>query len=125
MPTDLLLFVYGSLMRGFPYHGLLAQAVFVDAVKTESAWSLLDLGRYPGVIEGTQPVEGEVHIVDAGLLARLDRFEGCPELYRRESISLADGRQVFAYLLQPAAWPDEPCVIPSASWRQWTASRPS
>ena len=119
MPTEHLLFVYGSLMRGFQHHGVLGGAKYLGKAKTEPRWELLDLGRFPAVVAGTHRVQGEVYVVDDERLAGLDRLEGCPHFYRRVRVSLADGREAFIYQLQPSAMPTEPEVIPEACWRQW------
>ncbi|MDP6944701.1 MAG: gamma-glutamylcyclotransferase family protein, partial [Myxococcota bacterium] len=91
MTSDHLLFVYGSLMRGFQYNALLSDADFVARTRTDSCWTLLDLGRYPGVIPGVQRIEGELYRLPDSMLARLDRLEGCPELYQRAKTGLEDG----------------------------------
>lgn len=123
MPTEHLLFVYGSLMQGFQYHHMLSGAVFVASGQTGPRWTLIDLGHYPAATPGTHRIDGEVYAVDSAALSRLDRLEGCPELYCRTQAVLEDGHEVFIYQLQPAATPDEPVVIPSGSWRAWCAGR--
>ena len=123
MPSDSLLFVYGSLMRGFQYNELLSDAEFVARTRTEPGWTLLDLGRYPGVIAGSQRIEGELYRLPDTMLAGLDRLEGCPELYRRVTTSLEDAREAFIYVLQPATVPVEPIVVECASWREWRSTQ--
>lgn len=97
------LFVYGTLMRAGCNHGLLGGAPFEGEVCTARGFSLVDLGAYPGMIcggEGT--VEGELFEVDRTVLARLDRFEGHPHLFRRSRVGLAGGGEAFAYVLDGA-----------------------
>jgi gamma-glutamylcyclotransferase (GGCT)/AIG2-like uncharacterized protein YtfP len=48
---------------------------------------------------GAAAVAGELFEVDRELLARLDRFEGHPHLFRRARVPLAGGPAAFAYLL--------------------------
>ena len=117
------LFVYGSLMDGFQYHDVLDAAVSLGPAQTRAEWSLLDLGRFPGVVPGRQVVQGELYRVDATLLARLDVLEGCPEFYRREQVVLQGGERALMYVLQPDAVPEGALCIPSASWRRWCARR--
>jgi hypothetical protein len=45
-------------------------------------------------------VGGELYAVDWRALPDLDAFEGCPRLYQRHWLPLADGRQAWAYLGQ-------------------------
>lgn len=123
MSTEHLLFVYGSLMQGFQYHHMLTGAAFVTSGWTRPRWTLLDLGRYPGAIPGTQAVAGEVYTIDSDGLRRLDRLEGVPEFYRRSTAVVGDGLEAVIYQLQPDAVPAPPIEIPSGSWRQWCAAR--
>lgn len=94
-----LLFVYGSLKRGFSNHRLLARAAFVADVHSAPRYSLLVLGVYPALAEGKQEIEGELYLVDERTFQNLDVFEG--EAYRRSPVELADGRTAHAYFLVP------------------------
>jgi gamma-glutamylaminecyclotransferase len=94
------LFVYGTLKRGCAHHDLLAGARFAGAARTAPGFVLVDLGAYPGMVRGgAAAVAGELFEVDRELLARLDRFEGHPHLFRRARVPLAGGPAAFAYLL--------------------------
>lgn len=96
------LFVYGTLMRAGGHHGLLGGAPFGGAACTGPGFALVDLGAYPGMVRaGTAAVAGELFRVDRAVLARLDRFEGHPHLFRRARVPLADGREAYGYLLDP------------------------
>lgn len=118
------IFVYGSLLSGQPnYARFLAQpgAEFKEAAVTDDGFLLLDLGFFPGMVRGEGEahvlprVFGEVYEVDDATLARLDRLEGHPTMYRREKIKLHDGSEVEAYLYQPRAGREYP-VIASGDW---------
>ena len=77
-----LLFVYGTLRRGFnhPMARMLAlRARYLEAARLNGR--LYHLGRYPGVILSHLPdewVRGDLYELSGapGLLARLDRYEG-------------------------------------------------
>jgi gamma-glutamylcyclotransferase (GGCT)/AIG2-like uncharacterized protein YtfP len=90
----MLLFVYGTLMRGGENHSLLAAQSFMGAARTTLGYTLYSLGSYPGLIAlpGDQSgVEGELWRVDHACLARLDDLEGLAEgLYKRSAIALAE-----------------------------------
>lgn len=72
----MLLFVYGTLRRGQPAHGLLAGAHLVAQIGSSDGWELLDLGRYPAATLGRGRILGELYQIDQACLARLDDYEG-------------------------------------------------
>ena len=94
---DALLFVYGTLRRGHPHHDRLEGAPFSGACATVAGYAIRQVEGYPVLIPGSSAIPGELYWVGAGLLERLDVFEG-PN-YRRGSVELEDGRVVLAYLL--------------------------
>lgn len=85
-------FVYGSLRRGLHNHDLLTRvgAEFVGTARVLGR--LVGLGSFPGFYRsGAQrslrPVVGEIYLVNAAGLEALDRLEGHPTLYRRETVT--------------------------------------
>ena len=96
------LFTYGTLMRGQRGHGLLRGALFVGRARTAPCFTLLDAGRYPGLVRGGHTsVAGELYRVGSDLLRSLDVYEDVAEgEYRRAHVCLA-GRRVATYLLAP------------------------
>ena len=55
-------------------------------------------------------VHGELWAVDDALLARLDEYEGVPELFTREAVAVADHfGPVQAYFFNGAVPADAPC----------------
>jgi gamma-glutamylaminecyclotransferase len=98
------LFVYGTLMRGGVRHRVLAGQRFLGEARTRPHYALFDLGAYPGLVHSAsegQAIYGELYEIDAGSIARLDRIEDAPTLFRLEPI-LIDGYhgEVFAYFYQ-------------------------
>ena len=102
-----LVFVYGSLKRGFPLHQHLAGAKFIANAKTKSIYFLVDCGKYPGLRHATNQqagvsVVGQIFEVDMKTLGLLDEVEGVSEgLYRREAIQLRGSHEhnhVWAWL---------------------------
>lgn len=122
-------FVYGTLMRGAANHAVLERvgARFLSAAVTSSPRVLVDLGPYPALLSTTVPapaehhaaVAGEVWELDASRLHELDAFEGAPDLYVREAISVRakdddsviDG--VFVYVLAAALPSSARVILPS------------
>lgn len=95
-----LLFVYGTLQRGESNHRLLARSRFVGTARTPPAYTLLDLGGFPAVVEGgATAVEGEIWEVDDATLRLVDRLEDHPRFYRRVTVVLDDGVTCQTYLL--------------------------
>lgn len=103
-----LVFVYGTLMRGRANHDVMrrAGATFASAARTLEPRTLVDLGPYPALLAAahgaTCRIEGELFYVDADALEALDAFEGCPELYARETIVVEAERgpvEAFVYVL--------------------------
>lgn len=109
-------FVYGTLLEGEVNHHVLRGARCVGRGRTLAAFELVDLGPYPGLVDGgSRSVVGEVYEVDCETLRTLDHFEDHPRLYRRTTITLSDGSRVETYVL-----PDRPgrgAVIESGNWR--------
>ncbi len=113
---ETLLFVYGTLKKGFPNHaGFLDRARMVGEYQTRDSFPLVLNGKRctpclidrPGV---GQPVQGEVYAVDATTLDALDRLERttAADGYHRRAIAVEprDGQKktgltVQAYLKAP------------------------
>lgn len=111
------MFVYGSLLRGLGNHRLLEGSRFIAADRTRLAFSLRDLGSFPGMVAGgTTSVIGEVWEVDAATLGRLDRLEGHPGYYVRTPIILASRRRAETYLL-PETVTRHLQEVTSGDWR--------
>ncbi len=99
MDAEPLLFVYGTLMRGFPLHALLAGRA--DSVGDgEVAGLLFDLGRYPAALrDGGGVIRGEVYrLKDPGLWLTLDSAEGSRYHRGEVGVRLAGGQRVMAYI---------------------------
>lgn len=99
MDAEPLLFVYGTLMRGFPLHALLVGRA--DSVGDgEVAGLLFDLGRYPAALrDGGGVIRGEVYrLKDPGLWLTLDSAEGSRYHRGEVGVRLAGGQRVMAYI---------------------------
>lgn len=90
-PMSQLVFVYGSLKRGYALHWLMKRADFSGPAVTKPLYRIFHLGPYPGLVDWPAglPVEGELYRVDAECLNQLDQAEGVAEgLYARRDIQL-------------------------------------
>lgn len=84
-----LVFVYGSLKKGFHNHWLLDKpdTKFIDdASSIAPNYAMVSLGSYPGLILGNQRVSGELYEVSEDTFHSLDRLEGHPYVYKREQV---------------------------------------
>ena len=109
------IFVYGSLLRGETNHDALAGAVYVGEATTEPRYALLDLGEYPGLVEGSARVVGEVYDVSDEVLATLDVLEDHPRLFRRKRIALEGTVACEAYFLCAIA--KTASIVAGGDWR--------
>jgi gamma-glutamylcyclotransferase (GGCT)/AIG2-like uncharacterized protein YtfP len=94
------LFVNGTLMRGLPLHGNLADAEFVGEVSTAPRYRLYSIGDlHPGMFETEEDgvsVRGELYLLTGATWASVEAGEP-PDLYRGE-VTLEDGRTVLGIL---------------------------
>ena len=117
MSTTNLVFVYGTLLRGEPNHGLLRRARLWGIGITHPVHRLVDLGGYPALVRGGDTsVRGEVFQVDDETLRRMDQLEGHPEYYVRAPIELLDGLVAETYFLAEEDATGCP-VIEGGDWR--------
>lgn len=109
-------FVYGTLRQGQPNHYHLRGQTFLGTARTQALYHLVSLGPYPAMVEeGSTVVVGELYQVDRRGLAGLDRLEGHPDFYRRQTIELEDGTLAQTYLL-PVKQAQGRSPIPSGDW---------
>ncbi|MBX3273365.1 MAG: gamma-glutamylcyclotransferase [Sandaracinaceae bacterium] len=121
-PLPRALFVYGTLMRGEVRAPILARHAASFCGPAEVRGALVDLGAYPGLIEGDGVVRGElVELTEpADALAELDDVEGflgygrAGSLYRRVVIRAGD---TYAWTYRYAG-PGGAPRIASGDWRR-------
>jgi gamma-glutamylcyclotransferase (GGCT)/AIG2-like uncharacterized protein YtfP len=84
-----LVFVYGTLKKGFSNHRLLSGAEFLGPAQTVQKFAMYTTGT-PIVLkeEAVSPIFGELYRVDEKILAALDSLEGHPDWYRREEVEV-------------------------------------
>ncbi len=109
-------FVYGTLLEGCRNHHWLMGARKLGDHVTGACYTLYDLGPYPGVMaKGATAVVGEVYLVSAGILARLDVLEDYPREYTRERIDTPFGPAWIYLYRQP---PPHARPLVGGDWRQ-------
>ena len=101
-----LIFVYGSLKRGYRLHRLLTAQEFLGSAQTACQYRMYDLGEYPGLTEAHNgvSVRGEVYRVSAECLQTLDDVEEVEAgIYARRCVRLTgdfSGQSVDAWFWQ-------------------------
>lgn len=84
-----LIFVYGTLKRGFGNNRIIADQNYLGLGETvASTFQMYSLGGFPGVVRGSKTIRGELFEVDEEAFARCDRLEGHPYFYRREQVEV-------------------------------------
>jgi len=116
--TDALLFVYGTLMRGFPLHALL-EGRAESVADGEVPGLLFDLGRYPAALRGEGGlVRGEVYrLKDPALWRALDSAEGSQYHRGEVEVRMAGGGRVTAYIYWYVGPLERAVPIPGGDYR--------
>jgi gamma-glutamylcyclotransferase (GGCT)/AIG2-like uncharacterized protein YtfP len=105
-------------MRGYPLHAVIArQATYLESGSVRG--TLVDLGHYPGLLEGRGTVVGEVYRVERPeLLPVVDREEGYNFERCRALVRLAGGRRVRAWVYRYRGPRERVTLIPEGDYRR-------
>jgi gamma-glutamylcyclotransferase (GGCT)/AIG2-like uncharacterized protein YtfP len=122
-PAEPLLFTYGTLMRGYGLHHVLGRQAELLGMATARG-RLLDLGRYPGVVEGRGRVRGEVYrLRDPQVLAAVDRAEGVQFVRGHTLLTLANGGRARAWMYRYRGPRERAVPIPDGDYRRARPAR--
>jgi gamma-glutamylaminecyclotransferase len=114
------IFVYGTLRRGGRYNHFMKDAQHMREIRTEAAYTLVSMGRFPGLIAGgSTAVLGDEYQVLKSRLGELDEYEG--EWFSRHLVALSDGSHSTAWLVDPDVVQDR-TVIESGDFVTWMHS---
>jgi len=88
--SDIKIFVYGTLKRGFSNHHFLMGSRFIGSGRTVEKYAMHTEGGIPFVVESEQisHILGELYSVDGAVLQSLDRLERHPTWYQRREIMI-------------------------------------
>src|SRR3990167_787998 len=102
--TNINVFVYGTLKRGFSNHRLLANSIYLGEEILYSGFIMYSLGGYPCVTpadpEKSLAILGEVYKINEQTLVTLDYLEGYPGFYDRKIIQTKYGDTWIYFISQ-------------------------
>lgn len=124
-----LLFVYGTLKRGFYNHHVIAQAggEYISDAYTAKIYDMASLGAYPAMLEGgTFSILGELYQIED--IAPVDLLEGHPDYYSRKYMyvitPLLDGVMALGYYLEDWDRPmEQDGITLIGETKTWTGDR--
>lgn len=114
------IFVYGTLMQGFPNNRLLEYSKFISETTITYNGKMISCGGFPAIIDGEKEnvIHGEVFEIDENTLSNLDHLEGHPNWYRRVKVKTSDGQDVEFYAQRENEYSVHYNVL-SGSWREY------
>jgi len=85
-----LVFVYGSLKKGFGNHSVLGSSRLVsESVTVDAAYDMGSFRAYPACVKnGENVIHGEVYAVNRNTMRNLDRLESNGVFYNREQVDV-------------------------------------
>lgn len=123
-PFSELLFIYGSLKKGFDNHHLLSKhSKRLGKAITVGKFGMFEdsFGNYPYLVPVPKMrIHGELYLIERReLLEKLDQFEGAPEYYERKKILVKSHRGIqraFVYIQPHTTIPQDQKPL-----REWKA----
>tara|TARA_B100001094_G_C18150787_1_gene783560 strand:- start:871 stop:1236 length:366 start_codon:yes stop_codon:yes gene_type:complete len=86
-----IVFVYGTLKKGYSNQGYLAGQEYLGEYETNPRWGLIDLGPFPAMVCGALAVKGEAYSISDSVLEDLDILEGVAQgMYHRRRIQITN-----------------------------------
>jgi len=117
------LFVYGTLRDFHPNSkrfGLSGSCEVCTDVKLPG-FDLFNLGWFPGIKPGSGVVTGDVFFVPDDKYPALDQYEGVPNLYTRQEVTLESLGTVQVYVYNGT--PPAGSQVESGDWKDGIQSR--
>jgi len=122
---DSILYVNGTLMRGYGLHDNLSGAEFLEEVSTAPKYRVHSIGDvHPGMYKVESDgasIAGELYAVPMGVLLRV--VEGEPPGLYRGPVELADGRVVPGILFDEQEAKKHPDITKHGGWRGYLDSK--
>ena len=84
-----LVFVYGTLRRGYHNHRLIMDCEVIDIGRTVNNYAMYANGiPYVSENEAVSQIYGELYLVSPKILFTLDMLEGHPSWYKRKKVPI-------------------------------------
>jgi len=100
-------------------HILLENEKYIGPGTTKEEYTFYDLGGFPGAVAGgNNAIVGEIYEISGFTLMRLDSLEGHPQFYRRNTINLQGGDEVYMYILDGGFIKNQEPIIESGDWHK-------
>lgn len=119
---DLPIFVYGTLMPGFPNFKKYLKGRVRKATHASTKGKMYSVNsHFPAVVEGNNIIKGYLlYLEDIDVLEKLDELEGC--LYSRVIVEtfLNNGKPIFAWMYLWVLPTDQYLEIPNGDWASYT-----
>ncbi len=120
MKNSNLVFVYGTLMKGFGNNQIIQRHSGLKIADGTIYGTMYNLGYFPGVkLGGAGLVHGEIWKVNASCMQSLDALEGEGHLYKRKKVSVTDSEatieDVWVYEIMSRQRLQQ--LVPSGNWR--------
>jgi len=113
------IFVYGTLRLGEGNSHFLRNSVLDNKLHKLSGHDMHEVcSSFPGIVEGSGDVYGELAYVDESTLQMLDMLEGVPDFYDRKEVYLDGYIRAYAYVL-----PIEYSIRPKIHGGDWVKHR--
>ena len=111
--ADILVFVYGTLKRGFYNEFFLKNSEFIESYTANIRYKMVNLGEFPSITPDNKinEISGEIYKINKKTLNRLDEFEGVPSFFNREMMNF-NGHGVWVYTMTKNNYP----TIKSGVW---------
>jgi len=92
----MILFVYGTLKKGFSLHSYLKDSIFLGKGYI-NGYDMFLISWYPGIVKGKGKVFGEVYKINERTLKEIDKIEDGYERVK-EKVYLENGKSLEAFV---------------------------
>jgi len=113
-----LVFVYGSLKKGYSNHEVLDDSTFIGDHVTDEKYTMLSMGAFPCVDDGgVAAIHGEVYAVTDEILKNLDILEGVPRFFKRKMLRSSYGEIVMYVINKECLVNEDYPIIKDGIWK--------
>lgn len=119
MEQNHIIFVYGTLKKGFRLNDVLEHSIYKGEATLQN-YMMFSLGAFPAIsYNQNSTVYGEIYIVDNRTLNMLDGIESEGDLYSRIIVNVIANDILFkanTYVIKNKIFLNKNLTIPSGKW---------